>query len=377
MRVPFVDLSLRFATYRQAFHAALDSILDHGQCILGPEVEQFETAIANFCSSRHAIAVANGTDALVLSLKASGIEAGDEVITTPMSYLASTSSIVLAGATPVFADVGGDLNLDPDAVEAAITPRTKAILLVHLAGNPAQVDRLADLARRYRLSLLEDCAQAVGATYEGQTVGTFGDFGAVSLHPLKNLGTLGDAGVILTNHDGMAGWLRVARNHGHSSRDQCEFWSINSRLDSLHAAFLIEMLSDLPNFLVERRKQAARYQEGLAGWVGFPSVAATAKPTFNMFMILVERREDLQRHLYHHGIETRIHYPLLIPNMKAAAGIRRPNSLKKAESYSSSILSLPMGIHLSNEQIDFTIEQIVEYCNKANPKAESFRMAHS
>jgi dTDP-4-amino-4,6-dideoxygalactose transaminase len=357
MDVPFVDLTARFAPSRTALHAALDRVIDHGQIILGSEVEALERAVADYTGCRHAIAVANGTDALMLSLRAKGIGAGDEVVTTPMSYLASTSSIALAGATPVFADVGDDLNLDPDAVEKLITAKTRAIQLVHLAGIPAQARRFVDIARYHDLVLIEDCAQAFGASIDGRMVGSFGDFGAVSLHPLKNLPALGDAGMILTNDDDAASWLRIARNHGHSGRDECEFWSINSRLDALQAAFLGEMLAGLPAFLDQRRQQAARYRAGLGDCVGFPAVAPTARPTFNMFMVLADDREALRDYLAEQGIETRIHYPLPIHRMKAARGIAH-GALPRAEAYSGRILSLPLGMHVSAEQQDFVIDRI-------------------
>lgn len=368
MRVPFADLACRLAPFRQRFHAALDRVLDHGQVILGAEVERFEEAIAAYTGCRHAVGVANGTDALVFALKAKGIGAGDEVITTPMSYLASTSSIVFAGATPVFADVGGDLNLDPDAAERAITPRTKAILLVHLAGNPAPAERFVDIAHRHRLALVEDCAQAIGASRNRRMAGSFGDLAAFSLHPLKNLGTPGDAGVVLTNDSALADWLRLARNHGHSSRDQCEFWSANSRLDALHAAFLTSMLADLPDYLASRREQAHRYRHGLAGSVAFPEAAAEAEPSFNMFMILADEREPLRQHLSDAGVETRIHYPIPIHRLNAAAGLERRHDLRNAERYSAAILSLPLGPHLSAAQIDYTIDQIRKFYRASRPR---------
>jgi dTDP-4-amino-4,6-dideoxygalactose transaminase len=231
---------------------------------------------------------------------------------------------------------------------------------VHLAGIPAQTRRFVDIARRHGLALIEDCAQAFGATVDGRMVGSFGDFGAVSLHPLKNLPALGDAGMILTNDDAAGHWLRIARNHGHTGRDECDFWSINSRLDALQAAFLREMLADLPAFLDQRRLQAARYRAGLGDCVGFPAIEPTANPTFNMFMVLAERREALRGYLAEQGIETRIHYPLPIHRMKAARGIAH-GALPRAEAYTERILSLPLGMHITPEQIDFVIDRIVHF----------------
>jgi len=366
MDVPFVDLTARFSPWRAAFHATLDRVIDHGQIILGDEVETFEQNMVTYAGCRHAIAVANGTDALMLSLRAKGIGIGDEVITTPMSYLASTSSIALVGATPVFADVGDDLNLDPNAVERLITPRTRSILLVHLAGIPSQIHRFIDIARYHNLVLIEDCAQAFGATVDGRMVGTFGDFGAVSLHPLKNLPALGDAGIILTNDDAAADWLRIARNHGHSGRDECEFWSINSRLDALQAAFLCEILVGFPAFLDVRRQQATRYHTGLKTCVGFPMIASTVNPTYNMFMILVDDREALREMLAEQGIETRIHYPNPIHQLRAAHHIAH-DALPRTEIYSKRILSLPLGLHISDNQIDAVITHILHFYRQRPP----------
>ena len=368
LKVPFVDLKFRFQPFRDELHNALDAILDHGQFILGPEVDRFEADMAAYLDTAYAIGVANGTDALLLSLRCCSIGAGDEVITTPMSYLASTSAIALSGATPVFADVGPDLNLCPKAAKRAITARTRALLVVHLAGNPAQMYEFRRLCKEYDLILIEDCAQAVGATLDGKYAGTFGDFGAFSLHPLKNLGTLGDGGIIVTNDITNTRWLKQARNHGHSSRDQCEFWSINSRIDALHAAFLTTILKDIPEYLETRREQAKRYIDGLSDVVCFPMIAEKAKSSYNFFMILSENRDALQKDLCDHGIDTKIHYPIPIHRLNAAKknytrSISNHDRLENAEKYSIQILSLPIGAHLSDAQIDYVIDKIINFMN--------------
>ncbi len=358
MKVPAVDLAVRFKPYRERFHEVLDRVLEHGQVILGPEVQAFEQAVARYVGVKHALAVANGTDALVLGLRALGVTDG-EVVTTAMSYLASTSSIALAGATPVFADVGPDLNLDVDAVAAAIGPKTKAILVVHLGGNPARMQDLYRLAKARGVKLIEDCAQALGAV-SGANAGNLSDLGAVSFHPLKNLGAVGDAGAIFTNDDAVAANLRLARNHGHSSRDQCEFWSINSRMDSLQAGFLSAMLDDYPAVLEARRKQAERYRAALAGIVEFPVVNPGALPSYNFFYTIVERRDDLQRRLLDDGIDAKIHYPIPIHQLNAAREIA-VGQLPQTEYLTQRILSLPLGPHLVDSQIEFVIEKVGEF----------------
>ncbi len=359
VKVPFVNLPARYERYTKNFHAALDRVLEHGQVILGKEVSAFEENLAAFIGCKHVVSVGNGTDALVLALKSSGIGAGDEVITTPVSYLASTSAIVLSGATPVFVDVGDDLNIDPEQVEQVITPATKAILAVHVGGNPANCQKLENLSEAYGLKLIEDCAQAIGARFLGRCVGTFGAAGAVSFHPLKNLGALGDAGAIFTDDDDMAAWLRVARNHGHSSRDQCEFWSVNSRLDAIQAAFLNVMLTELPAVLTARREQAKAYKGVLNDILEFPTVHDGAAPTYNMMMAMVNDRDHLMRELNKYGIETKIHYPIPIHQLKAAENLPGVQKiLINAERFSKRILSLPLGDHLSAEQIEFVTDKI-------------------
>ncbi|MDX2224352.1 MAG: DegT/DnrJ/EryC1/StrS family aminotransferase [Rhodospirillaceae bacterium] len=355
MKVPFLDMAARYRPYRDRMHDVLDRVLDHGQAVLGPEVEAFERAVARYVGCGHAIAVGNGTDALVLGLKALGVTSG-EVITTPMSYLASTSAIVLAGATPVFADVGADLNLSVDAVARAIGPASRAILVVHLAGNPAAMREFQTLARRHALYLIEDCAQAFGAEI-GAKVGNLGDIGAVSFHPLKTLGAVGDAGAIFTNSERVATHLRMARNHGHSSREQCEFWSVNSRLDALQAGFLLAMMEDIDSVLEHRRRQAKRYIEGLTGVVQFPAVNHGAKPSYNFMYILASRRDDLRAFLAIQGIDTRIHYPIPIHRLESARGLAA-GPIPNADAFTDQLLSLPLGTHLVDSQIDHVIESI-------------------
>jgi len=358
VKIPFVDLTSRNRLHREQFHAALDRVLGHGIAILGPEVEEFEAALCSYIGCKHALSVGNGTDALILSLRALGVTGG-EVITTPMSYLASTSSIILAGATPVFADVGPDLNLDPASVESAITEKTKAILVVHLGGNPARMNELSKIAADYNLVVVEDCAQAFGAKL-GSAVGNLAHVAAASFHPLKNLGALGDAGAIFTNYDGIAEYLLRARNHGHSSRDQCDFWSVNSRLDSIQAGFLLAVLTGYQERLSARRKQARRYLYGLKDVVRFPIVNAGAQPSFNFLYILADNRDDLRAHLARDGIDARIHYPFTIPQLRAATDLKK-SSLPMSERYTREILSLPLGEHVEDSHIDYVIESVRQF----------------
>lgn len=358
-QIPFVDLGAKFARHVAQFHRDLDRVLASGWFILGGEGERLEESVKRFTRAEHAIGVGNGTDALILSLKAVGIGPGDEVVTTPMSYLATASTIALCGATAVFVDVDDTLNLDPEQIEAAITERTRAISVVHLAGIPARIEEIVKIADRHGLAVIEDCAQAFGATLDGRAVGTYGRFGAVSFHPLKNLGTLGDGGLVFARRAQDAQWLRQARNHGHSSRDECDFWSVNSRLDDLHAAFLNTLLEHLPAELRRRRRLAEIYRDALADVVDFPTVLPAAEPSYNWVMILCNRREELMAHLADQGIDTRIHYPILIPDLKAAAAeCRTVGPIANARAQVQRILSLPTAEHVSESDAGYVCEQI-------------------
>ncbi|NVK33318.1 MAG: DegT/DnrJ/EryC1/StrS family aminotransferase [Rhodobacteraceae bacterium] len=357
--VTFIDLEKKYSRFSEKLHDDLDRVLSSGFFILGNEVKQFETSVKAFTGAKHAVAVANGTDALVLSLKAAGIKPGDEVITTPMTYLATASSIALVGAIPVFIDVDASLNLDPDLIEDAITDRTRAISVVHLAGVPAQAERIAEIATKRGLVFIEDCAQSLGATRNGKMTGTFGDFGTLSFHPLKNLGTLGDGGMILVSNQDNGQWLGQARNHGHAGRDDCDFWSINSRLDELHAAFLSSMLPRYAEELDCRRQLAQIYREELAGTVQFPLISQENNASYNWVMLLVERRDELIEYLAGHGIEVKVHYPKLIPELKAAQnGCRIHGDLSNAKHMVKRILSVPMAEHITVEDVRYVCQHI-------------------
>jgi dTDP-4-amino-4,6-dideoxygalactose transaminase len=359
-QIRFVDLGAKYAHHVAQFHRDLDRVLTSGWFILGGEGERLEERVKRFTGAEHAIGVGNGTDALILSLKAMGIGPGDEVITTPMSYLATTSTIALCGATAVFVDVDDTLNLDPEQIEAAITERTRAVSVVHLAGIPARIEEIVKVAARHGLAVIEDCAQAFGAALDGRAVGTYGRFGAVSFHPLKNLGTLGDGGLVLAQRTEDAQWLGQARNHGHSSRDECDFWSVNSRLDDLHAAFLNTLLEYHPAELRRRRRLAEIYRDALADIVDFPTVLPLAEPSYNWVMILCDRREELMAYLGDRGVDTRVHYPILIPDLKAAsAACRTFGSIANARMQAQRILSLPTAEHVSESDAVYVCEQIL------------------
>ncbi|MBM3949703.1 MAG: DegT/DnrJ/EryC1/StrS family aminotransferase, partial [SAR202 cluster bacterium] len=270
--------------------AAVEGVLAHGNFIQGKELADFEEEFAAYCGTRFAIGVANGTDALVLALKAVGVGPGDEVITAPNSFLASASAVMMAGAKPTFVDVGDDYNLDASIMEQAITRRTKVILPVHLTGRPADMRAILDIARRRGLAVIEDAAQAVGSIYRGQKVGSFGAAGCFSFHPLKNLNACGDGGMITTDDEAIYRFAMKARNHGLRSRDEWEFCSLNSRLDTLQAAILSVKLRHLEDWAQARRRNAAAYSRVLDGLVQVPVEGPDERAVYQTYVVQCKRR---------------------------------------------------------------------------------------
>lgn len=329
-------------------------VLDHGRFVLGDEVDEFEARFATLAGTRYAVAVNSGTDALVLALRALEVGAGDEVITAPNSFVASASCILMAGARPAFVDVREDYNLDPDLLERAITPRTKAILPVHLTGRPADMDPILEVARQHGLFVVEDCAQAVLAEYRGRRVGSFGTLGCFSLHPLKTLNACGDGGVVTTNDEALRRRLRVMRNLGLRTRDECAEWSGNSRLDTMQAAMLLVKLEHVQTWTEARRAHATFYQHALAGLPGLstPVERRHEKSVFHTFVIQADRRDALKAHLASVGIETAVHYPVPIHLQPAAAGLGYGSgSFPTTERLAERILSLPVHGGLAHDQL--------------------------
>lgn len=363
INVPYLNLGLQHKNIKAEILRSIETILDNGQFILGEETQRFEKSFATIAGTKYALGVANGTDALFLSLMALGIGKGDEVITAPNSFLASASSIVLAGATPVFADVLSDFNLDPEKTEKAITPKTKAIIAVHLTGRPAPLDELKAIAIKHHLHLIEDCAQAVGATYKGKPVGSFGTTGCFSLHPLKNLAACGDGGVITTNDEKIYKHLLLARNHGLKNRDECSFWSYNSRLDNLQAAILNVKLNELSKWTARRREIAGLYQAGLKGLdLIIPMDKDHEKAVYHTFIIQSRKRDALKQFLADCNIDTKVHYPVVIHQQEAAQSLGyKKGDFPVTEQQTDTILSLPIFPELTNEQVSYVIESIHKF----------------
>lgn len=361
-QIPYVDLGGQFEPLKEELMAAIEEVMASGWFILGPNVEEFEQKFAELSGTKYAIGVGNGTDALSLPMKALGIGPGDEVIVPPNSYLASASSVALIGATPVFADVDENYNINPDEVRKKITSKTKGIMAVHLTGRPARMHELKAIADEHGLILMEDSAQAIGAKYDGKPIGGFGHFSGFSLHPLKNLNAAGDAGVITTNDKDLYEHMLKARTHGHSSRNEVDFWSLNTRLDAIQAAILLVKMKHLDTWTNLRRRNAAIYQERLADKVWVPTDADKEFGVYHTFIIQTDRRDALQQHLTDHGVGTAIHYPIPIHLQKAAEylGYKR-GDMPVTERHCDTILSLPIFHDLTETQVNRVCDVVLDF----------------
>jgi dTDP-4-amino-4,6-dideoxygalactose transaminase len=353
--VPFVDFTAHVRGLRGELDAAVARVLDSGWFVLGPEGEAFEAELARALGAQHAVAVANGTDALQLALRALGIGPGDEVVTSAISAAFTALAILQAGARPVFVDVEQEtLNLDPALVARALTPRTKAILPVHLYGHPADMDPLLELARARGIAVLEDACQAHGTLHRGRPVGTLAGergIGALSFYPTKNLGALGDGGAVLVNDPVLATRLRQLRNGGQTSRYRHESFGVNSRLDELQAAILRVGLRHLPAWTARRRALAALYlQELAATGLGLPREQPYARAVYHLFVVRHPRRDAFASALAELGIGTLVHYPVPLHLQPAFADPAGPPRLPVAEQACAAILSLPLYPELTDAQ---------------------------
>ena len=345
--VPFVDLGKMHAPMRARLAAVFEDSIDRGDFILGEAVEEFEDAFAAFCGAEYAIGVDSGTSALELALRALDVGPGDEVITAASTFIATALAIHHAGATPVLVDADQQTgNLDPGLLEQAITPRTRAIIPVHLYGHPADMDPINDLARQYDLRVIEDASQAHGARYRGRTVGTLSDVAAFSLYPAKNLGAFGDAGVLVTNNGALAERLKLLRNYGSSVKYHHSMLGFNRRLDTLQARVLSVKLEYLDQWNAARRAAAGYYRKALGSLgalIELPDEMDGCEPVYHLYVIRTARRDALQSHLAAAGIGTVIHYPIPIHLQPAFAHLgHAPGTFPVTEQLASSVLSLPM-----------------------------------
>jgi dTDP-4-amino-4,6-dideoxygalactose transaminase len=362
MQISIIDLAKNHEALANEIEAAVQTVLRSGWYILGKEVQAFEEAFAAYHGVKHAISVANGTDAIELALRAWGIGAGDEVITVAHTAMPTVTAIERAGAKPVLVDILPDSYLiDPRAAEKAISPATKAIIPVHLYGHPAELETLQALAQKHNLLLLEDCAQAHGARYKGQLVGTFGQMASFSFYPTKNLGAYGDAGAIITNDDALAARLNRLRNYGQETRYHHLERGVNSRMDDLQAAILRVKLSHLDSHNEIRRQLAAEYSRSLQGVV-CPIEREGMQHVYHLYVIRHPQRDALQAYLQKNGVQTAIHYPLPIHRQKSHLDLGyAEGALPVTESIAGEILSIPLHIQLSESEQRQVIDLIQEF----------------
>ena len=362
-RVRFVDLGKQYMRLRDEILAKFDEISRRGAYVLSEELLKFEESFAEYCGTRYAVGVGNGSDALYLSLLSLGVGPGDEVITAPNSFIATAWVIARTGARPVFCDVGEDMNINPEQIEAAVTARTKAILPVHLTGRVADMDAVQTIADKYELNIIEDAAQAVGAKYKGKRSGSFGTCAGFSLHPLKNLHIHGDGGVITTDDPDVFEKLMKYRNHGLINRDECEFWGINSRLDAIQAGIANIKLKHLDSWNSRFRRIAETYNENLKGYLTVPEDLEYEEPVYHRYMIRHPNRDRLQSFLDKNGIETKVNYPVPLHLQPAAAELGyKKSDFPVTEKLADTILSLPIYSEMEDEAVSFVIEKVREYC---------------
>ena len=362
-KVPYVNFPAQYAIERAGIEACVEAVFSKGEFVGGGAVADLETALADGVGVKHAAALNSGTDALILTMRAMDVGPGDEVITPPNSFVASAAAIVATGATPVFADVQADQNIDPAAVEAAITGNTRAIMPVHLTGRVCDMDAISAIAEKHGIAVIEDAAQSFGSQYRDRQSGSFGVAGCFSAHPLKNLNAAGDAGFVTTDDDTLAARLRLLRNHGLADRDTVAEWGTVSRLDALQAAILLMRLKTVAATIEARRRNAALYRELLAGSdIFWPPCRAHEFNTFHTFVVQVDRRDELQAFMAEKGIETAIHYPTPLHLQPAAKALGyKAGDFPVAEEQAKRILSLPIHQFLTEDDIKSVAETILSF----------------
>lgn len=360
-------LQLQFADC-DAILKKIREVVVSGEFTLGIEVDRFEDEFANIAGVKHVIGVGSGTDALFLSLKALGVDKGDEVITTPYTFYATVGAIVTAGARPVFADIRADYNIDPAKIESAITPRTRAILPVHWSGKPCEMDSIMEIAARRGVAVVEDACHAVTATYKDRPAGSLGTIGCFSFHPLKNLNVWGDGGIITTNSDEIAGKLRLLRNHGLVNRDECGIFAYNSRLDTIQAVVARHLLKKLPHITRSRITHADYFDKQLRGipQVSVPAREPYIKQVYHLYIVRCERRDELLRFLIDNGVDAKVHYPIAMHLQPAARTFGyKAGDFPVAENTVRSVLSLPVHEFITREQQDRVVALVREFYRKA------------
>lgn len=362
-KVKYLDFPKEYKLRKKHYLKAVDRVFNSGVYILGPEVENFEKEFARFCGVKYCVGVANGLEAIQISLMALGIRKGDEVITTPISAVATTLAILAVGATPVFVDVKENGQINENLIEKAITKKTKAVLPVHLYGQPANVDKIRSICKKHNLFLVEDAAQAHGTRLNGKQVGTFGEIACYSFYPTKNLGAIGDGGAITTNNAKLAKICREIRDYGQKSKYVHTRFGLNSRLDELQAAILREKLKFLEKDNEKRRKIAKRYIKNLKGVKGVQIILPEKidDSVFHLFVIKTNKRDELKKYLADNGIPSLIHYPITIPDQPLFRGKYENLEIPVSRRLVKEILSFPCYPLMPAENIDYISKAIVSF----------------
>ena len=365
MNVLLLDLNTQYEPIIDDIKAEIEKVLESHKYILGPQVKEFEEMTAKYCQCNHAVGCASGTDALVLALKALDVQEDDEVITTTFTFFATAGSISRVGAKPVFVDINPDtFNIDPQKIENAITSKTKAIIVVHLFGQPAEMGKIMEIAQKHNLKVIEDNAQGIGAKFNGKIAGTIGDIGTLSFFPSKNLGAMGDAGMCLTNSDELAARLIQLRVHGENPKYFHKWVGLNSRLDTIQAAVLKVKLPHLENWSNARRKNAQYYFRNLkdVSQIKLPFIHEKAMSIYNQFTLIAENRDGLLEYLRKNDIGCAVYYPkpLHIQECFSKLGYKKGDMLI-AEEISQKVISIPIFSEITTEQQDYVIEKIKEF----------------
>jgi len=363
MKINFNELKRGYEKYKSEYDKAAIETLESGWYILGERVERFETEFAKLIGSTYCVGVNSGLDALILAVRALGIGPGDEVIVPANTYIATVLGITENDATPTFVEPDEYYNLDADKIEEKITDKTKAIMVVHLYGQAANMDKIKQIADKYNLYLIEDCAQSHGAKFNGKITGTFGDVGCFSFYPTKNLGAFGDAGAIVTDNEEIAEKVRMLRNYGSKKKYYNEIEGVNSRLDEMQAALLSVKLSHYNELRRERERIAQKYLDGINNpAIELPSIRQGAEHVWHLFVVRTERRDELQKYLAENGIGTQIHYPIP-PHLSGAykyLGYKK-GDFPITEKYADTVLSLPIYDGMTDQEAEYVIKVINKY----------------
>ena len=368
-RVPLVDLKRQYRSIKEEVDSAIQDVLETQAFILGPQVKEFESLFASYCNTKHAIGVSSGTDALLLALKSLGIGDGDEVITSPFTFFATVGSICNTGAKPVFADIEPEsFNIRPDLIEKCISNKTKAIIPVHIYGQCADMDPILEIAKKHDIRVIEDSAQSIGAEYKDKKSGSIGDLGCFSFFPSKNLGGLGDGGMITCNSDDLEELIYTLRIHGGKPKNYYSIIGINGRLDTIQASVLIKKLGHIEPWCEKRREKASYYTERMKGLdLVTPEIMSFNKHVFHQYVIRTKERDRLMEHLTANNIGCAVHYPVPQHLQKCLAHLGyKEGDLPEAEGATREILSLPIFPEITKEEQDYVIDTIYDFPGISN-----------